>query len=147
MAGELSHILVPTDGSEQALDAARVAGHLARGLDAKVTVVIVHAEDIVPALAWQDVMEVDEVRARLESDAREKALPDTVNALGKLSEQPECFQLWGHPGEKICQFAEESNVSLIVMGSHGRSGFKRLVLGSVSNMVVNHAPCAVTIVR
>lgn len=147
MAGELRHILVPTDGSEQALDAAKVAGHLARALDAKVTVLIVHPEDVVPALAWEAVMEVDEMRARVESDARERALPDTVEALGKLLHEPECFQLWGHPAEQVCQFAEESDVSLIVMGSHGRSGFKRLILGSVSNAVVNHAPCAVTIVR
>ena len=147
MTAELNHIMVPTDGSEQALAAARMAGDLARALDARVTVVVAHAEDIVPVLAWQAVMEVDEMRTRVESDARDKALPDTVKALGKLPADAECVQLWGHPAEQICQFAEKNGVGLIVMGSHGRSGFKRLILGSISNAVVNHAPCAVTVVR
>ena len=118
-----------------------------RALGAKVSVVIAHAEDIVPALAWEAVMEVEEMRARVESDSRDKTLPETVKSLGELSAEAQCVQLWRHPVEQICQFAEKNAVDLIVMGSHGRSGFKRLVLGSVSNAVVNHAPCAVTVVR
>ncbi len=53
----------------------------------------------------------------------------------------------GHVGDQICEFARDNNVDLIVMGSHGRTGIKRALLGSVSYSVVNQATCAVTIVR
>ena len=53
----------------------------------------------------------------------------------------------GHVGDQICTFAKENDVDMIVMGSHGRKGIKRALLGSVSYSVVNQATCAVTIVR
>lgn len=56
-------------------------------------------------------------------------------------------QLMGSPGRVICEFAESWDAELIILGSHGRSGLKELLLGSVSNYVVHHAPCSVLIVK
>ncbi len=53
--------------------------------------------------------------------------------------------LTGDPGRAICTFAESEGSAAVVMGSHGRSGFKRAVLGSVSDYVVRHAPCPVVV--
>jgi nucleotide-binding universal stress UspA family protein len=53
----------------------------------------------------------------------------------------------GHAEEKILEAARVWEADLIVMGSHGRSGWKRFLLGSVSQAVVSHAPCSVEIVR
>ena len=47
----------------------------------------------------------------------------------------------------IVNFADSNNVDLIVMGSHGRTGFRKLVLGSVANGVVGHAKCSVLITK
>jgi nucleotide-binding universal stress UspA family protein len=53
----------------------------------------------------------------------------------------------GHPAETILQFSRDWDADLIVMGSHGRTGLNKLMLGSVSLAVVSHAPCSVVIVR
>lgn len=52
-----------------------------------------------------------------------------------------------HVGEAILAFARESNASLIVMGTHGRGGMSRAVLGSASDYVVRHADCPVVAIR
>lgn len=56
-------------------------------------------------------------------------------------------RLMGSPGRMIREFAESWGSELIVMGSHGHTGFKELLLGSVSNYVLHHASCSVLIVK
>ena len=53
----------------------------------------------------------------------------------------------GDPREVIVEQAEKQKADLIVLGSHGRRGWRRLVLGSVSEAVARYAPCSVQIVR
>jgi nucleotide-binding universal stress UspA family protein len=53
----------------------------------------------------------------------------------------------GDPGTEIIQEAETWPADLIVVGSHGHQGLKRLLLGSVAHYVTNHAPCSIEIVR
>ncbi len=53
----------------------------------------------------------------------------------------------GHAEDRIIESAKTWDADLIVVGSHGRSGWKRFLLGSVSHAVVSHAPCTVEIVR
>ncbi|MGD9719906.1 MAG: universal stress protein [Pirellulales bacterium] len=53
----------------------------------------------------------------------------------------------GPPGEVICWLAQERHCDLIVMGTHGRTGLRHLMLGSVAEYVVRHARCPVTVVR
>lgn len=53
----------------------------------------------------------------------------------------------GDPGRTICELAEADGYDLVVVGSHGTGFFKRLLLGSVSNHVLHHAPCPVLVVR
>jgi nucleotide-binding universal stress UspA family protein len=53
----------------------------------------------------------------------------------------------GDPGPALCQLAEELSAQAIVMGSRGRGGLKRALLGSVSDYVVRNAPCTVIITR
>ena len=153
----ISHILVPTDGSEGALHAAQLAGEMARSLNAKVTVLYVQDEDYVLAHAWgagnipggtpAGLGPVDEAREMLEKRAREEELATTAEALGELPNSPELAVIWGHSSQGICDYATNNNVDHIVVGSHGRSGLKRAFLGSVSQAVVNQAPCPVTVVR
>ena len=53
----------------------------------------------------------------------------------------------GNPGHEIIKFGEEENISLIVMSAKGHSALAHLLTGSVSDMVVKHAPCHILIVK
>jgi nucleotide-binding universal stress UspA family protein len=53
----------------------------------------------------------------------------------------------GKPEQTICDVAREVGADVIVVGSHGRTGLGRLLIGSVSEHVVRHAPCPVLVVR
>ncbi len=155
--GAIKHLLVPIDGSEGAIAAATFAGELARGLGARVTLLIVHNEDQLVPYAWgagewpviaaDAAVSIDELREITESAAVEKELAAAHKALGKLDTDAQLVQRWGHAAEEICRYAVDNEANMIVMGSRGRSGFTRLLLGSVSSQVVDHAYSAVTIVR
>ena len=154
---DLKTILVPTDGSEGAQKAAAFAGDIARATGAKVLILTVQDEEEIIQYAWgagdaatatpYAQMPIEDIRGMLDNRARGKELPDTVAAVGELEEPPESLVEWGHPVGEICRIAKERDVDMIVIGSHGRSGFARVVLGSVSNAVANQAPCPVTVVR
>ncbi len=151
------HILVATDGSELSLKAATLAGNLARSVDARVSIVKVLDEQSVVPMAWASIeaalgnapqdKSVEAVRDQLEADARKNDLAETAAALGEQPTEPNLACVWGHPASEICGFAEQGDVDLIVIGSHGRSGIKSALLGSVSHAVANRAPCAVMITR
>jgi nucleotide-binding universal stress UspA family protein len=55
--------------------------------------------------------------------------------------------LYGSPESRIVEAAEKMPADLIILGSHGYSRWERLLLGSVSNSVLHHAPCSVLVVR
>ncbi|GBF80208.1 universal stress protein [Aphanothece sacrum] len=61
--------------------------------------------------------------------------------------QTEYQQITGSAGRTICKVAKEWLADLIIIGHRGRSGFQELLLGSVSNYVLHHAPCSVLIVQ
>ncbi|MEM1437364.1 MAG: universal stress protein [Pseudomonadota bacterium] len=153
----MQHILVPTDGSEGSLKAAKLAGDLARATDAKVTVLLVHDEKSIIADAWNavppaarnnvDLGPAGAARAALEDNALATQLHETRVAIGDVAKGIALEQLWGQAATETCSFAAANNVDLIVMGSHGRSALTRALLGSVSHAVVNSAGCAVTIAR
>ena len=53
----------------------------------------------------------------------------------------------GRPGEEILKLARKSDCDLVVLGSHGRTGFQRLLMGSVAEEVIRKAPCPVLVVK
>lgn len=59
----------------------------------------------------------------------------------------EYTQMVGSPGRAICQLAQSWGADLIVMGRRGRSGLSELIMGSVSNYVLHHAPCSVMAIQ
>ena len=77
-----------------------------------------------------------------------------LNKLQRFSEQArevgiesEFMQTIDSPGRAICQSAESGQSDLIVVGSRGRTGLREMLLGSVSNYVVHHAPCSVMVIH
>ena len=61
--------------------------------------------------------------------------------------QTEFTQITGRPSSTICEFASSCRADLIAIGRRGRSGLQEMLLGSVSNYVVHHAPCSILLVQ
>jgi nucleotide-binding universal stress UspA family protein len=154
---KFEHVLIATDGSDSAKKAASVAGELARALGASVSVLFVQDDALVVSSAWgasgiaegkvEGAMTVEQVRTMLEKQAHDTAIAEAIDAIGSSVDDVRPTVVWGHPASEICRYARENDVDLIVIGSHGRSGIREALLGSVSHAVSNRASCPVTIVR
>lgn len=136
-------ILVPTDGSDHAVRAAEHGRVLARAFDATVHVLaVVDVEGAAgPFGRGPDEALVEELEADGE-DAVESArsVLDGVDAVRTAV-------LRGTPSETILDYAEDNDVDLIAMGTHGRTGLDRYVSGSVTERVVRLADVPVVTVR
>lgn len=93
---------------------------------------------------------IDLVREKLKQKRQEgpAELSDELTTL--LNESAVEFRVEtvaGKPAREIVEFAEDNDISQIVIGSHGRTGASRVLLGSVAQAVVRRAPTTVTVVR
>ncbi len=142
-------ILVPVDGSESAERSAKVAFELAKTYGAKALVLSVVAAPgfsfTGPAGAPADLTEYYQL-----GSAESKRAVESAVALAKdqgVDARGEVIEPVSSTVGAIIEYAEKEDVDLIVMGTRGLGGFKKLLLGSVSTGVVSHAPCSVMIVR
>jgi nucleotide-binding universal stress UspA family protein len=138
------HILVPTDLSEGAEQALAYACELARSLDAEIHLLNVVG---VPALG------VPELGVAMTATLIDQLVVENQTALQELARGRCAARLGqvlikaGDARDMINRTAQELGVDLIVMGTHGRRGLTRALLGSVAESVVRSAPCAVLTVR
>jgi nucleotide-binding universal stress UspA family protein len=142
------HVLIATDGSQLSIDAAR------RGV-----VLLAHASSVTLLTVLTEipgddaggfegsVYSPDEQEAlwQAEQQAASDELAATAAALTGV-EVDRRVEL-GDVATTVCRIAEELPADVIVVGSHGRTGLKRVFLGSVSEHVVRHAPCPVLVVH
>lgn len=135
-------ILVPVDFSTHSARAVEVAAELARRYEGSVDLVHVFDPMAYP-LPDGYVMftrpQLDEMFARF--DAELAKYEQTALALGAPRVKTHVRQ--GPCAAEICNFAQEQSFDLIVMGTHGRRGLNRLLLGSVAERVLRMAPCPV----
>jgi nucleotide-binding universal stress UspA family protein len=145
MTGEFRSIAVAVDGSPHAEEALGTAIDLARRYSASLTVVAV--APIPPAYVFPNepapppVVESEAPRFR----ALVEASVGRARSAGVSSVEGVCEE--GPPVDTILSFLNDHPVDLLVVGSRGLSTAKRLLLGSVSAGLVNHAPCPVLVVR
>lgn len=143
-----SPILLCTDGSELSIAALAAGLQLLDPGAAKVVVTVMDTPDMSlltgTGFAGGVVTpeEYDESVALAATDAQNIA--DEVRVALGLADVP-TEVLTGEPGSVICQYAEEVNAKGIVLGSRGRGGIRRAMLGSVSDHVVRNAPCPVVV--
>lgn len=141
------HILVPIDGSETSMVAMKEAIKLGKALNSKITVVQVMALDPFIADAYVKTGETNELIERTRTyllDILEQAKQQFSNE-GITVETKLLEGFIVH--EEIIQAAQDLNADLIVMGSHGRTGVRKLVLGSVAQKVLDESHIPVLIVR
>lgn len=139
-------ILCAIDFSQSAREAMDVAADLARGKRA--TVELVHVED---RPLW-----TSEPFVHLPGDVRQASLDTASRTLEAWRRDAEhraeaevvARSASGSPWEQIVAIANaDPAVEMIVMGTHGRTGIARALIGSVAERVVRHAPCSVLVVR
>lgn len=137
-------ILVPTDGGEQALRAAEHGLYLAGEFDATLHVLhVVDGRDVADGLDGEG--STTDRSDGLEARGR-RAIAD-VRSLAPEEATVRTALRHGTPAEEILDYVDTSDIDLVTMGTHGRTGVDRFVTGSVTEQVVRHAPVPVLTVR
>lgn len=130
------NVLIATDGSEGTARATRHAVGIADRFDATV-----HALSVL-----EEIEKSDQLRSDAEAEA-ERAVEAVVEE-GTQSRVEVVTEIRkGMPENEILNYAEEHDVDLIVVGTHGRTGLDRMIIGSVAEDVLRNAPVPVVTVR
>jgi nucleotide-binding universal stress UspA family protein len=137
------HILACIDFSEHSNRALAEVGEYARTNGSKVT--LIHVADTHPFLPPQAVLEPG--AAANDTAAKKAALEELRDSnLGGID--VEIAWIEDHaPAKAICEYADTHGIDLVVVGSHGRGGVERWLIGSVAERVVRHASSNVYVVR
>jgi nucleotide-binding universal stress UspA family protein len=139
----IRHVVVPTDFSECASFAGAAATELVAGDG---TITLFHVIEVPisnagqhPVRSWEKEF-CHRARDELEKNARSLRLATTAHVRTELR--------IGHPGHDTLELVEQDpSIDVVVIGSHGRTGIKRALLGSVAEKVVRHAPRPVLVAR
>ena len=141
------NILVPVDGSETSYAAVAQAAELAKAFGGKITVVQVLALDPYIAAEYISATQTNDLIDRARTSVL-KTLEEAAAKFSDLGIPVEAKLLEGQVVHReIIREAETSKADLIVIGSHGRTGLKRLFLGSVAQSVLGEAHIPVLVVR
>jgi len=137
---KLQRILVPTDFSAAAHAALDFATILARDTGAKLVIVYVQPPEV--------LFGADDVYANV-YPREEDTLREMLSRVHPKDEKipHEHHYLLGDPSHEIVAFAVAQHADLIVLGSHGRTGLSRMLMGSVAESVIRHASCPVLTVK
>ena len=145
-------VLIGTDGSEAAIDAARRSLPLLAAPDT-VLVACVAEPPAIAAEGFESgfaggVAAPEEIEAAwgAANAGAADALERTVAALDTAATVETLIEN-GDIGPTLCAVAEEQDVDVVVVASRGHGAIRRALLGSVSTHLVNHAPCPVIVVR
>jgi nucleotide-binding universal stress UspA family protein len=146
----LGHVLVPVDFSEGSRAALELAAGLAHALNARLTVL--HIAEVAPRGFAGAVADFPEIEKELRAAAEARMAEFTAAVQGSgvvVQTEVRCgFPFAGEkPAAQIVAAAASIKADLIVIGTHGRTGLDRALLGSTAEYVVRHAPCAVLTVR
>ncbi len=143
-------ILLATDGSKESDAALEMLKKFSFSKDGEIRIISI--VDMAVPLALNIYEGYFPSTLEIENTAKENAKKILENTKAILTETfPEVpinvEVLLGSPESGIVEKAEEMKADLIIVGSHGYSRWERLLLGSVSDSVVHHAPCSVLVVR
>lgn len=143
---EMKSILCPTDFLAGSKEAVRYAVDIAKKYGAKVCLLhVIH--DLEKVTGWYvPHITVDELYKDIELGAKKELDKIFAEELRGFTDVEQRI-LKGIPYAEIIKFADENNVDLIVIGTHGRKGLDRIIFGSTAEQVVKNARCPVLTVR
>src|SRR5688572_24080706 len=142
----VKRILVPVDFSECSIFALRYAADLAQQVHASIVLAHVATSLIAPPEMEYIQLDLKKFRAELEKHANakltalaQKEIPATIHASPIVRH--------GAAWEEITKLAKERKADLIIIGTHGYTGVKHMIMGSTAEKVVRYAGCPVLVVR
>ncbi len=143
-----SIVLLCTDGSDASIDALRSALPLLTPADRTVLVTVESSvsPDTTTGSGFSSAASAVDLSDQIETSGDRVAkqiLDSTAEALNL--DDVELHAIVGRPGHAICDLAEALPASVVVIGTSGRSGLRRAVMGSTSDHVIRHAPCPVLV--
>jgi len=142
MQASIKKIILATDFSEISKDASYNALLLAQTFKAELK-----ALHVFDPSAWNVPSLATDASVGGPEEARQRG-KDNLEELAKSFDlEVETIFAEGDPGHEIVRVAEELNADLVVLGTHGLTGLKRIAIGSVAEFVGRHAPCAVLTIR
>lgn len=139
----MKKILVAHDGSKLSDKALKKALEIALRFGANLTVLTVIPELYLTELSDMDRQRIMEALTEETTVAMEKIR----STLASKSVEAKTITRQGMPAEKILETAKKMKVDLLVVGSHGRHGAKKFLLGSVSTKVVEYSTCPVLVIK
>ncbi|MDQ5870322.1 MAG: universal stress protein [Thermoproteota archaeon] len=141
---KFSKVLVAVDGSEYSMNAAEYAISITRQFGSELIALHVITSDV-STVASAFLPQMEEIKKNAQ-EYFDKIRRKGEEASGDIQLRTELISSPSVVGG-IIEFAEKENIDLIVVGTKGRSGLKRLLLGSVASGIVNYAHCPVMIVK
>lgn len=138
-------ILVPVDGSKHSKLALEKAGELALLSGGEIMVLTV-IKDLVTHLYTLENEDRKEIE-RVYKIQGEEIIKDALEVFKECKGKVGSTMIKGDPAQEIIKMAEEGEYDLVVMGSRGLNAFSRVMIGSVSNRVLNHVRTSVLIVK
>ena len=137
-------VLVPTDGSELMAEVIERAVDIAGQYDAGIHALYVANTGAIGALDVEDHERID----KLLEERGQKAVEEVASAAAEAGIETTTAIQRGTPLQRITQYVENhDDVDLVVMGTHGRSGLRHIMLGSVAENVLRHTTVPVLLVR
>ena len=144
---EFKSIVVATDGSPYSTAAASEAIGIAKKNGSKLTVISVVPAELATPTDIDFAATQRELLAEKEMQVAEKNAKAVKEAAAKEGVAVQAFVMTGKPADAIIETAREKNADLIVVGSHGRTGLERLLMGSVAERVIVMSTCAVLVAK
>lgn len=154
--GKFSKILITVDGSEQSMDAADYAIAMAKKEDNNAQLIALHVLFSQTGYAYSTNMfglvtpsSINELLEDAKHEAQQwfDKIKEKLYENGGIQLKTEVVVSPTSVVGAIVDYAEHENVDLIVIGSRGKSGFKKLLLGSTASGVVTYATCPVLVVK
>jgi nucleotide-binding universal stress UspA family protein len=140
----IKKILIPIDGSDYSFRAAEFGVSVAKLVGAQVMVVYVIDAVVLDQIA--KVNEREDVERELKQDG-ERYISYVVGLGEKQNVKVASLLAKGRPFEQVVHLAKGLGMDLIVMGTYGRRGAERILIGSVAERVIEYASCPVLVVK
>jgi nucleotide-binding universal stress UspA family protein len=140
----IKKILIPTDGSDYSIHAAEYGIGIAKTHEAQIMVVYVLDELVIDR--FSKVTEREDIERELKADGQ-RYINYILDLAQKEGVKATSLIAKGRPFEQIVHLSNGLEMDLIVMGSYGRRGAERILIGSVAERVIEYSHCPVLVVK
>jgi universal stress protein A len=138
-------VLVPVDFSKQSVLAAKFGASLAQ--EYKTGLYVLHVREPLPLAAQMEIADYETFQQKAEDEVRAELAKVIPQSIKDLIHVKEILEVGSPVHHVIVEKAKELRVDVIVIPTHGRTGLAHVMLGSVAEHVIRHAPCPVFVIR